>query len=264
MAAIRVATFNLLHGLSLERGDVRAQDLTDAAKALDADVVGLQEVDRAQARSGGVDQTAVVAEALGAAHHRFVPTLRGTPDGTRGWEVAADDDGRLVDGPTYGTGLVTRLPVRAWSVRRFPATPYALPLLVPAQPRPRFVRIPDEPRVGVAAVVDSPAGPLTLVTAHLSFVPVVNARQLRALARWARTFPAPRLLLGDFNLPGSLPRRLTGWDQLGRVATYPSYRPRVQFDHVLGDGISPAAVTGVAALRLPVSDHCAFVVDLEF
>ena len=46
---------------------------------IDADVIGLQEVDRFQPRSGGVDQTAVVADALGAEHWRFVPALHGTP-----------------------------------------------------------------------------------------------------------------------------------------------------------------------------------------
>ena len=102
---------------------------------------------------------------------------------------------------------------------------------------------------------------MTVVTAHLSFVPGWNVAQLRALARWARRCPAPRLLLGDFNLPGAVPRMATGWTQLARVPTYPSWRPRVQFDHVLADG--PTPVSGCARLRLSVSDHCALVVDLD-
>jgi endonuclease/exonuclease/phosphatase family metal-dependent hydrolase len=55
----------------------------------------------------------------------------------------------------------------------------------------------------------------------------------------------------------------TRWAQLARAATYPSYRPRVQFDHVLADGIAASAVRGSQAMRLPVSDHCALVVDLD-
>jgi endonuclease/exonuclease/phosphatase family metal-dependent hydrolase len=35
----------------------------------------------------------------------------------------------------------------------------------------------------------------------------------------------------------------------------------VQFDHVLAD--RPMAVCDVRALQLPVSDHCALVVELE-
>lgn len=262
---LRVATFNLLHGMSLRDGQVREADLRAAARALDADVVGLQEVDCGQPRSGGVDQTGVVAAELGAGHARFVPALHGTPGSPAGWRAATGGiDAVGGDGsPTYGVGLVSRLPVREWHVRRFPPAPFAIPLLVPGLPRPRLVRVPDEPRVGVLAVLDTPEGPLTVATAHLSFVPGFNARQLRALARWAAGFPGPRLLLGDFNLPGSLPRRITGWTQLARAATYPSYRPRVQFDHVLADGLDAGAVTGVSAPALDVSDHCALAVSLD-
>jgi len=60
-----------------------------------------------------------------------------------------------------------------------------------------------------------------------------------------------------------VPRLVSRWTQLARVATYPSWKPRVQFDHVLADGIPESAVHDVRALRLPVSDHCALVVDLR-
>ena len=102
---------------------------------------------------------------------------------------------------------------------------------------------------------------MTVLTAHLSFVPGWNVRQLRAVARWACSMPGPRLLLGDFNLPGAVPRLVTGWTQLARVPTYPSWRPRVQLDHVLAD--VPTPVSEMRALRLSVSDHCALVVDLD-
>jgi endonuclease/exonuclease/phosphatase family metal-dependent hydrolase len=78
---VRVATYNVLHGRSVAHGQVRQAELVEAAIALDADVVGLQEVDLAQERSGGIDQTAAVAHALGAEHWRFVPALHGTPGG---------------------------------------------------------------------------------------------------------------------------------------------------------------------------------------
>ena len=257
---LRIATFNLLHGRSLEHPDVRESDLRDAAARIDADVVGLQEVDRLQGRSSSVDQTAVVAATLGAQHWRFVPALLGTPGSAMPWTQSSDDDGATTSGPTYGVGLVSRLPVREWRVRRFAPAPVSMPLMVPGIKG--LPRIPDEPRVALAAVVDGPHGPMTVLTAHLSFVPGWNVAQLRALARWALTMPGPRLMAGDLNLPGAVPRLVSRWRQLARVATYPSYRPRVQFDHVLSHGISESAVRDVQALRLPVSDHCALVVDL--
>jgi endonuclease/exonuclease/phosphatase family metal-dependent hydrolase len=251
-----VATFNLLSGRSLTDGVARPELLSEAAAQLDADVVGLQEVDRAQDRSGGADQAALVAAALGATAWRFVPALDGTPGGT--WTPSSADDGALTEGPSYGVALVSRLPVRSWRVRRFGPAPVGLPLLVPGNRG--LTRVADEPRVAVAAVLEGPAGPFTVLTAHLSFVPGWNVRQLRAISRWAATLPAPRLLLGDFNLPGGVPRVVSGWTQLARVATYPSWRPRVQFDHVLAD--TPLQVAAAQAVRLPVSDHCALAVDL--
>lgn len=258
---MRVATFNLLHGRSLGHGGVEVGDLRAAAAELDADVLGLQEVDRHQERSGVVDQTAEVAAALGAAFWRFVPAVSGTPGTVASWTRSTDDDGTSTTGPTYGVGLVSRLPVRSWAVRRFGPAPVGMPLMVPG--RRGLTHVPDEPRVAVAAVLDGPAGPMTVVTAHLSFVPGWNVAQLRALSRWAGTLPGPRLLVGDFNLPGPLPRLISRWTQLARVATYPSWRPRVQFDHVLADGIAESAVHDVHSLRLAVSDHCALAVDLD-
>jgi endonuclease/exonuclease/phosphatase family metal-dependent hydrolase len=257
---LRIATFNLLHGRSLDHLQVDEADLRAAATAIDADVLGLQEVDRLQDRSSSVDQTAAIADALGAAHWRFVPALHGTPGRSVAWTTAAEDDGALTVGPTYGVALVSRLPVREWHVRRFSPAPVTMPLMVPGVKG--LTRIPDEPRVALAGVVDGPRGPMTVVTAHLSFVPGWNVAQLRALSKWALAFPGPRLLVGDFNLPGAIARAATGWVQLARVATYPSYRPRVQFDHVFAHGIAESAVRDVQALRLPVSDHCALRVDL--
>src|SRR5262245_1882638 len=61
---IRVATFNIKHG-SRSDGRVDNRQLVQACAALDADVLGLQEVDRRQARSRFVDQAALVARRLG-------------------------------------------------------------------------------------------------------------------------------------------------------------------------------------------------------
>lgn len=258
---MRVATFNLLHGRSVSHGGVDVDELRASARDLDADVVGLQEVDRHQERSGVADQTAEVAAALGAEHWRFAPSLNGTPGPIEFWTRSEDDDGATTTGPTYGVGLVSRLPVRSWAVRRFGPAPVGMPLMVPG--RRGLTRVPDEPRAAIAAVLEGSEGPLTVVTAHLSFVPGWNVAQLRELTRWAMTFPGPRLLLGDLNLPGAIPRLVTRWTQLARVATYPSWRPRVQFDHVLADEIETSAVRDVRAPRLPVSDHRALVVTLD-
>ena len=278
---MRIATFNLLHGLALSSG--RPDSSTDAAllreavAGLDADVLGLQEVDVHQPRSAMVHQVAEAAGAMGAASWRFAPSVHGTPGVERTWVPASDadahggDDAFDVDhGPRYGVGLVSRLPVRDWRVTRFDAAPWSLPLLVPSDTggrRPQVLRIPDEPRAAVAGVVDGRHGPVTVATVHLSFVPGYNVRQLRAVRGWLAGLPRPLLLVGDLNLPGAIPRRASGWTQLARVPTYPSYRPKVQFDHVLADGlpaeVAARASTTARAVTLGISDHCALVVDVD-
>jgi len=257
---VRLATFNLLHGRSVANGDVDESELRAAVGAVAADVLSLQEVDRHQPRSGSLDQTAVVADELGARWWRFLPTMNGTP-GRLSWTTSTDDDGAQTTGPTYGVGLVSRLPVQSWSVRRFGPAPIPMPLMIPGQRGLSWV--PDEPRVAVAAVIEGPRGPLTAIATHLSFVPGWNVAQLRDLVRWSREFPGPRFLLGDLNLPGPAVGRVSGWARLARTATYPSHRPRVQFDHVLSDQVGASAVSSVSAMRLTVSDHRAVTVDLD-
>ena len=261
VAALRIATFNLLHGISLRTGRATEVDLRTAVAGLDADVVGLQEVDHAQDRSAGIDQTAVVADELAAAYWRFAPAVLGTPGPVRTWTVATEEE-PASGVASYGVGLVSRHPVRAWHVLRLPAAPGRIPLLVPGD-RPRLARVPDEPRIALAAVVEAPFGPVTMITVHLSFVPGFNIAQLRRLAQWATDLPGPHLLMGDLNLPGLVPRLVTGWTQLARVATYPAPRPRVQLDHVLGRGVGLAAVRAVSTRDGGISDHRALVVDLE-
>ncbi len=258
MTNLTVATWNLLHGRSLTHGEVRADDLRAGAKLLDADVLALQEVDRGQSRSNSLDLTSLVAEASGAVWWKFLPTLRGVPG--EQWSGLSDEEHEAPGHPEYGIALVSRLPVLEWAVLRFPPAPGRLPLLVPGQ---GVVRVPDEPRAALAAVLAGPSGPVTVAATHLTFVPGFNVRQLRRLVQWLQDKPAPRLVLGDLNLPGRLPQLATGWTQLARTATYPSWKPRVQFDHVLAQGIGEQQVLRVDSVRAPVSDHNALAVTLS-
>jgi len=254
---MRVATFNILHGRSLADGRVDADRLASAIASLDADVLGLQEVDRAQPRSGQVDLTAVAAQAAGASAARFAAALIGTPGET--WSAATDRDEDRDGEPAYGVALVSRLPVREWHVVRLTAAPTKAPVAMPGS-KTRLMLIQDEPRVLLAAVVEGPAGPMTVATTHLSFVPGWNVWQLRRVCRELRRLPAPRLLLGDLNIPAALAGVASGWRLLARSPTYPSADPSVQLDHVLGDGPLPP-VSGVQARQLAVSDHRALLVD---
>ena len=253
---MRLASFNILNGRSLSDGEVDAGRLRDAVKLLDADVLGLQEVDRDQPRSHGLDLTAEVAAAMGG-EGRFAAAIIGTPG--EKWRPARESEPPA--GPAYGIGLVSRLPVTRWLVTRLPSAPVRSPIVIPG-PQRKVLWLRDEPRVLIAAVLDTPAGPMTVGNTHLSFVPGWNGAQLRRAARALRGLPAPRVLLGDLNLPGALPRWLTGWTPLATTPTYPAPDARVQLDHILSHGAGLPPVAGSGAREMVLSDHRALIVDL--
>ena len=284
MNDLRLATWNLLHGIPVSnagtvppgaRPDVsRAGELTsnlattpepsdqrwrtwiqdamtDAAGTLACDVVAVQEVDRNSPRSGLVCHTSLLAETMSASS-AFCPTLRGVPG--EEWEPATGLDDPH-PGAMYGIGLVSRHPVRRWHCHELPRSNRRLPLPIPGSPRPRFMWVSDEPRWALAAEIESPHGDVTVITTHLSFIPGVNLRQLRALTRWAQGLPGPVFLLGDLNLPHRILRTQSQWRLLAAHPTYPVTAPRVQFDHVAVLRPDTVAAHSTATHALAMGDH---------
>jgi endonuclease/exonuclease/phosphatase family metal-dependent hydrolase len=250
---MRIATFNILHGRSPVDDEVDTARFADAVALLDADILGLQEVDRNQARSQHADLTAIAAEAMGARDHEFAAALSGTPGAI--WSAGTGD--AQPDPAAYGCALLSRHPVRGWRVLRLPPVPVRVPLRLRGQLLPVWVR--DEPRVAVVADIDSPCGPLEVACTHLSYLSWWNGLQLRRLLRGLGTPRAPRVLLGDLNMPPDRARRLTGMRPLATGLTFPHENPTAQIDHVLGLGLT--AGSG-GAVRLPLSDHRALVAEV--
>src|SRR4051794_14526851 len=83
---MRIATFNILSPRSPPDDQGDQGPFADAGRRIDADLLGMQEVERNQPRSKHSDLTAVAADAMGAREHRFVGGLSGTPGAT--WEAA--------------------------------------------------------------------------------------------------------------------------------------------------------------------------------
>jgi endonuclease/exonuclease/phosphatase family metal-dependent hydrolase len=252
---VRVATFNILHGRSLRGGAVDLDLLRKAVRTLDADILGLQEVDCDQPRSENADLTAVAAEAMGAVSHRFVAALAGTPGAT--WIAATGDE--QPGTATYGIALLSRYPARNWQVVRLPRISAPFPMYLPG-PR-RVVVVREEPRAAVIAQLETPEGLVTVVNTHLSFVPGWNRVQLRHLRRDLAALPSPRLLLGDFNMTPPTPERVARMRSVAEAATFPADQPTRQLDHVLVDDPGVRMVSCAAPL-LPISDHRALAVEL--
>ncbi len=251
---MRVATFNILHGRSPSDDRVDLDRFAAAIHSLDADVLALREVDGDQPRSLSADLTQVAANAMGATDHRFVAAMAGTPTTTWRAATGAEQPGTA----SYGIAVLSRYPVRRWQVLRLP------PLRVPmpkwhGRLRPDLVR--DEARVAVRATVHTPTGPV-LVATTTPVVPVrlerrpaasADARRLRATGardRDGRPQHGPRLA-----------SRATGMQPLATQMTFPAHRPHRQPDDILAREL-PRKASG-EAVRLPLSDHLALVVDVS-
>src|SRR3954464_12225537 len=156
---MRVATFNVQHGLG-RTGAVDIGLLAATCASLDADVLGLQEVDRNVRRSGRRDVAAEVAAACGM-EHRFVAATR------LGWR------GR------YGNALLARGDISD----------------VAALALPRVER--HEPRGALLATVAIDGSPpVSFAVTHLSPARTESAAQLAVVLQALVQRPAPRVLLG--------------------------------------------------------------------
>jgi endonuclease/exonuclease/phosphatase family metal-dependent hydrolase len=254
---MRMATFNILHGHSVEDGgSVDIGRFADCVRQLDVDVLALQEVDCDQPRSAMADLTAVAAEAMGAVSHRFVAAISGTPGAT--WMAAT---GRELPGTaSYGIALLSRFEASTWQVLRLPRIPTKFPMYLPGPNRVQIVD--EEPRAAVLARLETDLGPLTVANTHLSFVPGWNRVQLRRLRRDLLALPDPLVLMGDLNMAGDTPWRLTGYRPLARFPTFPSDAPTRQLDHILLRG-PLGDVIAAQAPELPLSDHRPLTVEVR-
>jgi endonuclease/exonuclease/phosphatase family metal-dependent hydrolase len=241
MASLRVATWNIAGARREQTNQVDLDAVLTAVRALGADLLAVQEVDRNLARSGRADQPAVIAQALGADWFwSYAPALVG--DDFR--PLVGPDPG----GPAYGNLLVSRLPLAAVEHLRFP----------PAGG--------GEQRTALLATIQVGSRSLTVAGTHLSNKQGHNVRQLRELQGLAAARAAPRLLVGDLNLPSTvlLLASRRGWPETGRGRTFPNSAPTQQLDHVLRN--DPAGVIrprGARVAAAPVSDHRARVVELD-
>jgi endonuclease/exonuclease/phosphatase family metal-dependent hydrolase len=181
---LRFVTFNLLHGgifSELSGDDEGLEDrfrlAVEGLRALDADVVGLQEASTGR-RRGNV--AARLATALGY-HHIHAPAAT-RPFSSEHMRRAVAS----VLGFTEGPGLLSRFPIARWRA-------YELP---------RCGR-PFDARVLVFAELETPAGRLAAFSTHTSG-DVCHARAVAELVR-AKAGPLPAVVMGDFNAPYTSP-----------------------------------------------------------
>jgi endonuclease/exonuclease/phosphatase family metal-dependent hydrolase len=278
---MRITSWNFLHGQPLkppvadpsrlERDEVAEQRYAGAVQTLESDLIALQEVDFNLERSGIENQSSAVARIMGAAHWGFAPAISGTP-GVKWRKLKSDEQlvitnsniGQVKELGSYGIAIISKVPVKSWLRLELGRSVIGMPLLIGNEKgKLAMLYVKDEPRVAIAAVLENG---WTVINTHLSFVPLVNIYQLFKLSRWAtsieREYSTKVILLGDFNLPGGIPSKLTSWKRATQSLSYPSWAPKISFDYILMRQEHLEESEEVTTPDLDISDHRAISIDL--
>lgn len=242
--AARILVFNIHAGKDAAGADNLA-GVGDLVLRTGADIVLLQEVDRATRRSGRVDQPAVLAARTGF-HVAFGSALD-------------YDDGK------YGVAVLSRWPIVADTLIHLPVTP----------PQARAGGS-HEPRGALRVVVLAPGGRLAILNTHLDATGDDHWRRQEAdsvvsLAAQTRGVEELVIIGGDFNsIPESAVQRAVragglrdSWAECatGDGLTYPADAPVKRIDYLFVTGA--VRCTSARVVQTTVSDHRPLLVDLR-
>jgi endonuclease/exonuclease/phosphatase family metal-dependent hydrolase len=222
---LRVATWNIQAALSAPPDQIAAE-----LRSMQADVIGLQEVDVGVRRSGFTDQPRALAAALGA-HHVFAASIK--------W-----------DGGDYGLAVVSRSPLVTVQRHRLEQTQYG------------------EPRIVLEVTVCANGRPLRVFNHHAAIGS--RAREsgftrLRELV--APHLGRGVVVLGDFNEgptgPGMQTLLDAGLLDLGAEQNAPTAGGG-RIDYLLADGLLAKRVKSTRVWPTRKSDHHAVVTEFEW
>jgi endonuclease/exonuclease/phosphatase family metal-dependent hydrolase len=205
VTTVRLATYNIQHGRRPD-GEVDIDLLARSCAAMDADVLGLQEVDVNLRRSHDADTAAAIAEACGTA---FV----------FGEAIA-------IRGGKYGNALLVRGTIDEVEVLPIP------------DPEPRSA-ILARARLDGGAVLSVATTHLGLRGAAADELPLV----LDAMRR--RPGPRVVMGDFNLDPSDVEPMAVAaGFERVSSGETWPAKRPRRTIDHVLLDGLQATAAVG--------------------
>ena len=274
---MRVISWNLLHGQKIpptNSQDWQAEVVSAAKKVADElqpNFIALQEVDYFQSRSDLTNQTKLVAQSMQLKYWAYLPTLTGTPG--EKWRSVKDLKNSIITESSidknpkasYGIALATNWPIKKLYVKKLGRSIVGMPLLIPKDNGKgvRFIYVKDEPRVALIAELENG---YTIATTHLSFVPGVNIFQLNKLTSYLKKLPGLALLTGDLNLPANLPSKFSGFKSLISQATYPSWKPKIQFDYIMlrkSELKSVSSIKPIKSTATGISDHTPIGVEIQ-
>lgn len=244
---LRVATYNIHAGTGMD-GVFDLDRQIAELRSLNADVIGLQEVDRHWSdRSGGRDLAGELARRL-RMHVSFAPIYSLDP---------AEPGGPRAE---YGVAVLSRH-------RILSAENHEITRLSTQDPNP----VPA-PAPGFGEVVVRVRGlPVHVYVTHLDHRPdpAVRAAQIADTRRIMAEDRGPRILLGDFNAEPAAPELAPLWRELADAdpgaPTFPARDPAKRIDFVAVSDDGPHGGIGVRKAWVPestASDHRPVVADL--
>jgi endonuclease/exonuclease/phosphatase family metal-dependent hydrolase len=222
---VRIASWNIKAARAASL-DVLAAEM----RAMDADVIALQEVDVHTRRGGDVDQPGTLAASLGF-HYVFAASIR--------WSEG-----------DYGLALVSKWP------------------LVDVERRRVGVTDAGEPRIVLDATVCVAGRPLRILNHHADDLPATRARSFADVRQIvAAAIGHGLLLVGDFNEsadgPGIRMLRDTGLVDLGAEGGV-STSDWGRIDYVFADPLLARYASTVRVWRTDNSDHHAVLIELDW
>ena len=239
---LRVATYNVhgCVGMDRQRSESR---VAEVIASMSADIVGLQELDLARARSALADQAALIAAHLGWKYY-FHPAMR-----------SGDEQ--------YGNAIVSRFPIALQRAAEMPGT------------APWYCR---EQRIAIWMQAQTELGPVHIINSHFGLGRAERRLQAQLLIgpTWLGSVPPgdPAILLGDLNsVRTSRAYRLIA-AQLrdvralvrppGTFRTFPTRFPSLAVDHIFVN--AALCPTQLRVHRTPLarvaSDHFPLVCEL--
>lgn len=199
---IRVMSYNVAAGA--KNFKVNLTNTANALKAVGADIIALQEIDRLTVRSGNVDQIKVLSELSGYPYYVFGKAID-------------------FDGGEYGISILSKHPI---------VTNYQIDL--PSG---------DEQRIALIAQVDAPGFPLpiTFINTHLDWHedPKERMSQIYALDEHILDLQGIKILAGDLNdtlNSGPINQLTRYWNSIFPPRfdnrSWPALNPAVGIDHI--------------------------------
>jgi endonuclease/exonuclease/phosphatase family metal-dependent hydrolase len=230
---LRVLCYNIHHGEGTDQR-VDLERLAEVISAVEPDLVALQEVDDRTQRTGGVDQTAKLAELTGL-HGRFARQID-------------------FEGGHYGQAFLSRFPLSEVTIHWLPGVPERERRIAASV----SVRLPDRQ-------------PLTFISTHLHHANgEFRKQQAAALNGTFGESDEIAILVGDLNAtPESEPLSILSRKWTSATAgqtrlTFPAGTPERQLDYVL---YRPANRLNVVKSEVPdepvASDHRPLLVEFE-